>query len=353
MDSQGVVPGHSSYVEGLARVSSPARCLLCLSASTLRYSSASRETTWSGTGPTATPVLGEKRFIPWLANDKGVVYGVKDASTYYDIKNGTLPPGGFGEDVPWVGRYGNGPKMVRLPPATQATPIAGADFDFTLGGVNSAGWMVGNTSFKASLYRDGVLTDISVPQNYTTDAPKGINDAGVIVGTQDTSDGLATFTRRPMRWVDGQPTMLGGPELEGATALAINASGQVLLNDVTLADGVKGRALWFNGVLTPLTPSTPTADTYARATAMNDSGTVVGCIRPFQRYQTDVLQGVKPFIWKNGVMTDLKQWLLSKGAPLPANVQLACPSALNNSGSILTYYFNGTTITWIRLNAKP
>lgn len=85
-------------------------------------------------------------------------------------------------------------------------------------------------------------------------------------------------------------------------------------------------------------------DQVVNATAMNNTGTVVGCV-----------DGV-PFIWKNGVTLDLVKEVNSKGAKLPSSVVHECPVAINDVGTILTSYRasqNSTTRTWVRLNAKP
>jgi len=137
---------------------------------------------------------------------------------------------------------------------------------------------------------------------------------------------------------------------------AINTPGQVLLQKVIPPAGndKTAAALWFNGSTTAIN-TLDGREVYP--SAMNDSGAVVGCL-----VQRLLYGGVESaFIWKNGVMQSLDQVVSSRGVRLPAGTKLGCPMAINNSGSILTYYYtpsssgNAASVarTWIRLNAKP
>jgi uncharacterized membrane protein len=111
--------------------------------------------------------------------------------------------------------------------------------------------------------------------------------------------------------------------------------------------------IWQNDVLTPVTGTMVRGQSVLGA-AMNDSGTVVGCL--YNSNQNLSRAAHTPFIWRNGVMEDLTTYLSGKGVKLPTGTALGCPYAINNSGTILAYTYrvsNESSTTWVRLNAKP
>jgi probable HAF family extracellular repeat protein len=100
----------------------------------------------------------------------------------------------------------------------------------------------------------------------------GVNDAGQVVGTSD-ADGQGT--RRAVLWQSGSFTLLDAPYPGNASgATAINAGGQVVGSSVT-PSGPQHAVSWGpNGTATDLgvMPGYP----YSNATAINNAGQVVG-----------------------------------------------------------------------------
>jgi uncharacterized membrane protein len=210
------------------------------------------------------------------------------------------------------------------------------------------------------VFSTGSYTTLEVGP-YQSLSPADINDAGTVVGTVLRNDTSAGYQSLPALWVNQRLTTVGDVSLSRHKPLSINNAGQVLLvgdNGMSLSVSPydferqlrSSSMVWANNSLTPLV--SPNNDG-VQATAMNDQGTVVGCILSAAGPQT---VDARPFIWKNGVLLDLTQEWASKGVSLPAGTRWGCPLAINNSGSVLIYHYTSTlptAFTWARVNAKP
>jgi hypothetical protein len=100
-------------------------------------------------------------------------------------------------------------------------------------------------------------------------------------------------------------TMLGG--LTGVEAVGLNQAGHVLIRGRSNeAPRPQATHVWQNGVLTPVTGSIVKGQAVF-GNAINDSGTVVGCLYNFNR--TLSRAAFTPFIWQRGVMENLNTHL--------------------------------------------
>jgi hypothetical protein len=198
----------------------------------------------------------------------------------------------------------------------------------------------------------------------------GINDAGMVVGSVTRAEpnpdpsqgGPATYViTYPAIWQNDQLVWFGGqtdaPDgLRNASVMAVNQAGQVLLNSAA-----NGAGIWSNGQITWIPkPAGDTAATRTFGTAINDKGTVVGCLVGTAASQ---IQG-RSFIHKQGVTKDLTTEVTSKGVKLPASSPvLYCPQAVNNMDTVVTYYGEASgnvlsqiqlsKVTWVKLTPKP
>lgn len=240
----------------------------------------------------------------------------------------------------------------------------------TLGGnrtfasaINSAGQVVGGSTLpsgetRAFLWANGVMTDLgTLGGDYSQGL--GINDRSQVVGVSETAAGA----NHAFRWEKGVMTDLGTVSERSSGALDINDRGQA----VGGADGVP--ILWDKNVIVSL--PLPVGGTYcgvqeinaagraigqctvndnaravlwdrdgasdlgtlggdlATATGINASGAVVGISwLPFNN-------GVHPFLWERGTMTDLS----TQGAP-PGFI----PNAINARGQVAGHYGGGDQI---------
>ena len=157
----------------------------------------------------------------------------------------------------------------------------------------------------------------------------------------------------PVRWINGQAQDLGGPELIGYTPVAINKVGQILLHRIDTSGGNyrDQAAVWFNGILTRIDPDAPLAGPPGHnsriPTAINNRGDVVGC-------------GGFPFLWRQGVISNLNDVLAANQLATPNGNALLCPSAINDQGVILVNYAASTSNIsgwpdhgWVRLTPLP
>lgn len=188
-------------------------------------------------------------------------------------------------------------------------------------GVNSNDWIVGTSSLNDSFQGPAFLwTPDGGMQNLGTlggsqAVATGINDSGVVAGWSSTAK---PNIHDAFRWTQG-----GGMQSLGAGyAYAINASGQIAGSAWSSNKAV----LWNpDGSMTKLGVL---GGTYSFASALNDSGTVVG--------QSDTTaSGPHAFVWTvKGGMQDLN-------ALIPANFQsqwtLYSSVAVNNAGQIAVF----------------
>ena len=312
------------------------------------------------------------RAASWSATRSSTVTGVRGASKYGPIKanQAGMTVGQTTTEAPkYQERY-------VLPALEKGGKVTVLDKDqifsdiFTrIGGINLQGQVVATaklnrapvgTTFTRSNHRHAVLLSSSgiMPldrEGHASATGRGINDLGQGVGSVLPNSGAI----RAAIWVDGKITRLGEDFTE---AMAINNAGQILVvrnalssainengdGQIATPEGPKtgSASLWLETQTTPI----GTEQQLVKPTAMNNSGTVVGCA-----------DGVS-FIWKNGVMLDLLKEVTSKGAKLPAGATIDCPVAINDAGSmvsLMTYPVASSgpyptfNVAWIRLNATP
>lgn len=380
LDDQGVVRGGMYYRSGLKFV---------IGGGAFGFLPAylTQAVSWSGTTATATATLGGKYLFPRLSNNNGLQVGPYSKAT--ELQNTLMPEvypssaatfQGASVHAPSVGsatmlRQGSTDTDLTalLTKSLGASNTSSAKSIFAAKGMNNAGAIAG--FFSRPVSANGEVTFVKTPLvyfngNYTTlDTgpyqnvnPLDINDAGTVLGQVTRYTDSTGYQSLPVLWVNQQLVAVGGDSLANHEPLGINNAGQVLLvglsrpvvpgsvEDFLLplrADSV----IWQNNTVTPLLSPNNEA---VRATAMNDQGTVVGCALRAAADQRSV--DARPFLWKNGVLLDLAQALSAKGVSLPAGARWGCPLAINNSGSILTYYHTQVlpvTVTWVRINAKP
>jgi uncharacterized repeat protein (TIGR01451 family) len=146
----------------------------------------------------------------------------------------------------------------------------------------------GGNRLHALLVTNGATTDLGVLPGATTSWASDINNSGDVVGYSYT----ALSSPRATLWRNGSIVDLGA--LSGqttSTAEDINDNGRVV--------GTSGGRLftWENGVMSDL--GTIAANTVMTARAINNNGDIVGQFAP------SAGGAAKPFIWSNGVFTDL------------------------------------------------
>jgi hypothetical protein len=304
-----------------------------------------RAVSWStSTAASITGSKGASYYVPMKINQVGVTAGFSTESLIDQNSAGFMQPAS--EKAGKVTKLSN---QNALEPGFNQT---------TIGGINKLGVIAASGRYYATdavptrdaksavLITPGQTLALEHP-GYAVAYAHGLNDLGTTVGSVIATGQAA----RAAIWNNGKLSWVGQPNSE---ARAVNNAGQVLVRHTTLgiidlpvapsftrdADPKGAAALWLGAQATPM----GTDGQVVTPTAMNASGTVVGCV-----------DGA-PFIWKNGVMLDLVKEINSKGAKLPAGSVAECPVAINDSGSILTSYRasqSSTTRTWVRINAKP
>ena len=182
--------------------------------------------------------------------------------------------------------------------------------------VNDSGQVVGIAGSRAFVWQNGTKTPLGALGSGVAATASGINEAGQVVG-------YAALTTPPsgyhaVLWSNGSIVDLT-PELppnESAAATAINESGQVVANIIY------GTAfLWQNGTRTPLGHL---GGGVSAATDINDSGVIVGGSYNGEMTPLGLMQ--RPFVWQNGVMSDLG---------LFAGDDDGSAQAINNAGQIV------------------
>lgn len=385
LDNLGVVRGGMYYAAGVVS----GRGFTCILFCTGHLY---RAVSWSQ-APTAlaSATVGGKFLFPLVSNDKGTMVG--PSSKAMEVQQGLTPPtypsadGGYTLMGSLTNTYVRAKTTLLRQGSTDTdvvakiAPVLGASNTtqfsslFIAKGMNNSDAMVGlydrpiatfeggGTTYEsestAVVYRNGTVSRLDLG-GYPRVLPADINDAGTVAGqVQGELDGR--LKRWPALWVNERLSVVADNTLIDHAPVSINNAGQVLLSGTTTPPGQDSLAagipalrasavVWFNGSKTPITSPAGEA---IRATAMNDQGVVTGCAL---RYEAPSTVDARPFLWKNGALLDLTQELKAKGVSLPAGTKLGCPTAINNSGSILTYTYTNqmpSVITWVRINAKP
>lgn len=204
----------------------------------------------------------------------------------------------------------------------QGTAVAINDFGEVL--VNGGGGYIWN---------NGNIIYIQPPTQPQSSyfSPHDINNSGTIAGEMMTMDGGRAFT-----WFNGVYSPLpslpfqGANELKYSTATSINDVNQVIGSIVMPAyvgEGVWRATTWQSGAISSNIQWETLAGSYPNAqsansygAAINDLGHVVGT--------SQSAEGWRPFIYKNGQMTEL---LANNGFDIAS----ARPTAINDLGTIV------------------
>lgn len=347
IDDQGVVRGISYYKAGIT--------LSALSLKILNTWSPQAVSWGASTAASVAPTLGAKKFRPLWSNQQGTTIGQIPPRP---LALGQVSP--LFDSVQFLSYYGDG--LIRQ--GNVDTPFP-ADSGFAPTGLNNAGLIIGTAAdalnggrnYPAQLL-NGALTALE-QGGFPYVTPRALNDGGVIVGTGlkdvlvTSAEGVQSTatTSRPLMWVNGRVSELNVPAAMGlqVSPFFLNNAGQVVI-----AGGRDSWSIWFNGVTTAL-PLQPAGleGAYPMVVALNDAGTIAGC----EHLQAKTF----PFLVKNNVKIDLAKELAAKGIKPPTGYSWGCPMALNNSGSMIMYYWKplsdaqlvNTSVVWVRINAKP
>lgn len=194
-----------------------------------------------------------------------------------------------------------------------------------------------------------IQTEVTLPQPlpkgpYRTSTVSAISGRQLFVGHVS---GDVNWEHRPARWAHGVFEVLDAQRW--GRAVGVNAAGQILME----REGRKF-SVWFNGTETPIAPLL--AGDVAIPSAINASGVVVGRMgRPSDGTTVeDACQNARAFIWRNGVTTDLNDWVKARGVKLPWGAVLEEAKDINDQGSLVAVMRSWTgTRSVVRLTARP
>jgi probable HAF family extracellular repeat protein len=213
----------------------------------------------------------------------------------------------------------------------------------TLGGsisaataINESGQVVGwsynsNNESRAFLYSDGRMTHLgTLGGAYST--AKGINDTGQVVGYAGTSNNVShAFLYSNGSMVD--LGTLGGPS---SLAHAINNSGQVVGRAERPGTDDTRPFLYSDGKMSDLGSLNADFTFNNEATAINDSGQVVG-------FSQAIHARFAAFLYSNGNLTEID----------PSSDLPSVATGINSSGQIVGYrYSAGNRIPFLYSNGK-
>jgi hypothetical protein len=309
-----------------------------------------RAVTWpAGTATSAAATLGETYLAATHINERGSLLGfvVQESTKKVTLQASVTPtrPGNYrtlfmGRDSDYAAI--GGPRSSIYP----FVPYGLLPNDTIYGG-QDAGWsfaLVDNLPdvVLPAVIQNKVVSRVLVTPPYVTGRYTAMNSVGDAAGQVSTTENTGWV---PAFWQAGNFSLMNMPA--AYEPLSMNNARQVLMQKPA-PDGQA--SVWFNGTASAINGN----GKRVFASAMNSSGTVVGCTQNIVANPTRADNTA--FIWMNGVLQDLSQVLSSKGVKLPSGTRLGCPVAINDSGSILAYYYrtaSTNTVTWVRFTAKP
>ena len=235
------------------------------------------------------------------------------------------------------------------PPATHAyEPL---DLG-TLGGnstvataINDRGQIVG-WSFTAAgarhafLWEDGAMRDLGTlvaqepnPAYHTSSVASAINNAGLIAGIAEDE----SFMWKLVVWENGVIRALGPDASDREIRVdGINARGDIVAS-IEPAEYHGRVVVWQNGVVHPV-EHLPGGWNWTYATAMNGAGDVVGASTADQ---SSALPFFHPFVWRDGVTTDLGVFGITGNCTDPNE-----PSCNSAEGEALDVNDAGVVVGW-------
>ena len=255
---------------------------------------------WQDGALTALPTLGGTAGMAEAINEYGQIAGMSTLTT---------PPTG-GRAVLWD----NGG-------VTNLTPALGQGETSSANGINDAGEVVGTMNSTPFIWRNGVITALGDLGGGGPGTAFDINNAGQAVGSSYTGQTAHAFL-----WENGVMTDLGVlPGDEDSGASAINNVGQIVgssgRTDPDTYETFYRPFIYENGVMRSV--PVPSSDSFGGD--INDAGVVVGTMRA-----GGAVSPHHAFIYADGVVTNLNSLI-----PAGTGLHLAYATGINNAGQIV------------------
>jgi uncharacterized membrane protein len=248
-------------------------------------------------------------------NDKGQAVG-------WNIITGDVTAGTSGHRRPVLWQNG------------QATDVLPGGFSNYQGvhaqGINNQGQIVGLAESADNLVdpdiawslKNGVRTNLPTLPGGRNAHANAVSDTGYIAGSSSFPNAI-----HAVLWQTGAPTDLGAlPGGLFSEATAVNNAGIAVgvstYDGGTSFGGTRHAALFRNGTVTDLTPELSSTQ-LGEAFDINNLNQVVG-------HSFDPIQGWTPFVWRDGVRTDLNTVI-----PASLGIHLNAAWAINDKGQIV------------------
>ena len=178
--------------------------------------------------------------------------------------------------------------------------------------INDAGWVVGQSSGRAVLWKPGECATYLLPE-YAYSMAWDVNNDGVIVGAYRTVGN----DDHPFRWANGKSVDLESVDGSTSTAFAINNSGLIVGTERTPSTVVDDAVSWNPAGVRTRLGIDKTLGYLGLARSVNDRGEIAGYYHPF-----DLLLSTSAFVWRPG-----------QGATSVAS--RAAAFGINNNGQIV------------------
>lgn len=359
IDAQQRVMGRTSYDTGTVRlpICIPYLYLFCSPGGKVY---AAEAVVWpASTASTVQPV----KLLPYslpegagtavaAASPSGRLLSLEAANEVFDTSTGALI--GMNDQLEYPG-LGYGPGTL--------TTIGRRSIDNTgvvaLNGINGASYLWDLGPLLGRTTDVSVQTKVVLPQALPNNGNaetrvNALRDRNLVVGevipntNQYSPIDPYVVMAYPARWVNGVLQLL---DQQYGRAIAVNAAGQIVVQRLP-----KSYVVWTNGASSTIAPLT--SGQVVVPNAINASGVVVGrsgAPASIPKTYVDAYDNnARAFIWKNGVTTDLAQFLKAKGLSLPSGTVVEDAKDINDQGSMVVVLRNWLgTRSIARLTAKP